>query len=25
VADGATKPIVWFRQAGAAIKSIFKL
>jgi uncharacterized membrane protein YhdT len=25
VADGATKPIVWVRQAGAVIKSIFKL
>ncbi len=25
VADGATKPIVWFRQAGVVIKSIFKL
>lgn len=25
VADGAAKPIVWFQQAGAAIKSIFKL
>ncbi len=24
VADGATKPIVWFRQAGAVIKSIFR-
>ncbi|MBE3119900.1 MAG: hypothetical protein IMZ50_14245 [Candidatus Atribacteria bacterium] len=25
VADGATKPFVWFRQAGAVIKSIFRL
>jgi hypothetical protein len=24
VADGATQPFVWFQQAGAAIKSIFK-
>ncbi len=24
-ANGAAKPIVWFRQAGAVIKSIFKL
>jgi hypothetical protein len=23
VADGATKPVVWVRQAGAAIKSLF--
>jgi hypothetical protein len=25
VADGAAKPFVWFQQAGAAIKSIFRL
>jgi hypothetical protein len=25
VADGAAKPIVWIQQAGAVIKSIFKL
>ncbi len=25
VADGTTKPFVWFRQAGAVIKSIFRL
>ena len=25
LADGATKPFVWFRQAGAVIKSIFKM
>ncbi len=25
VADGATKPVVWVRQAGAVIKSIFKM
>ena len=25
VADGAAKPFVWFQQAGAAIKSIFKM
>jgi len=25
IADGATKPIVWIQQAGAVIKSIFKL
>ena len=25
LADGATKHIVWFRQAGAVIKSIFRL
>ena len=24
-ADGATKPVVWIRQAGAVFKSIFKL
>jgi len=24
VADGATKPFIWFRQAGAILKSIFK-
>jgi hypothetical protein len=24
MADGATKPAIWFRQAGAVIKSIFK-
>ena len=24
VADGTTKPFVWFQQAGAALKSIFK-
>jgi hypothetical protein len=24
-ADGAAKPIVWFQQAGAILKSIFKL
>lgn len=24
LADGATKPFVWFRQAGAVIKSIFR-
>jgi hypothetical protein len=24
VADGATRPFVWFRQVGAAIRSIFK-
>jgi hypothetical protein len=23
IADGATKPIVWFNQAGAVLKSIF--
>jgi hypothetical protein len=25
VADGAAKPFVWFQQAGAVIKSIFRL
>jgi hypothetical protein len=25
VANGATKPVVWFQQAGAILKSIFKL
>jgi hypothetical protein len=25
IADGATKPFVWYQQAGAIIKSIFKL
>ena len=25
IADGATKPFVWFQQAGAILKSIFKL
>jgi hypothetical protein len=25
IADGAVKPFVWFNQAGAVIKSIFKL
>ena len=25
IADGAAKPFVWFQQAGAIIKSIFKL
>jgi hypothetical protein len=25
VADGAAKPFVWFQEAGAAIKSIFRL
>ena len=25
IGDGATKPFVWFKQAGAVIKSIFKL
>ncbi len=25
LADGAASPIVWFRQAGAVIKSIFRL
>ena len=25
LADGATKPVVWFQQAGAVFKSIFKL
>ena len=25
IADGAAKPFVWFNQAGAVIKSIFKL
>jgi hypothetical protein len=25
VADGAAKPFVWFHQAGAVIKSIFRL
>ena len=25
LADEATKPFVWFRQAGAVIKSIFKM
>ena len=25
IADGATKPFVWFQQAGAVLKSIFKL
>ena len=25
LADGAAKPFVWFRQAGAVIKSIFRL
>jgi hypothetical protein len=25
VADGATKPVIWVQQAGAVIKSIFKL
>jgi hypothetical protein len=24
LADGATKPFIWFRQAGAAIKSILR-
>jgi cytochrome c biogenesis factor len=24
-ADGATKPFVWFQQAGAVLKSIFRL
>ena len=24
VSDGATKPFVWFRQAGAVIRSIFR-
>ena len=24
IADGATKPFVWFQQAGAILKSIFK-
>jgi hypothetical protein len=24
IADGATKPFVWFQQAGAMLKSIFK-
>jgi hypothetical protein len=25
IADGAVKPFVWFQQAGAMLKSIFKL
>ena len=25
IADGTAKPIVWFQQAGAILKSIFKL
>ena len=25
IADGAAKPFVWFQQAGAVLKSIFKL
>ncbi len=25
VADGAAKPLIWFQQAGAVLKSIFKL
>ena len=25
IADGATKPFIWFHQAGAILKSIFKL
>jgi hypothetical protein len=25
VADGGTKPFVWFQQAGAVIKSVFRL
>jgi len=25
IADGATKPFVWFQQAGAILESIFKL
>ena len=25
IADGAAKPFVWYQQAGAVIKSIFKL
>jgi hypothetical protein len=25
VANGATKPVVWFQQARAILKSIFKL
>jgi len=25
IADGVTKPFVWFQQAGAVLKSIFKL
>jgi hypothetical protein len=25
VANGTTKPVVWFQQAGAILKSIFKL
>jgi uncharacterized membrane protein YhdT len=25
IADGAAKPIVWIQQAGAVVKSIFKL
>jgi hypothetical protein len=25
IADGAAKPFVWYKQAGAVIKSIFKL
>jgi type II secretory pathway component PulL len=25
IADGAAKPFVWFQQAGAILKSIFKL
>ena len=24
-ADGLTKPVVWFRQAGAVLRSIFKM
>ncbi len=24
VADGATKPFIWYKQAGAVIKSLFK-
>ena len=25
IADGAAKPFIWFRQAGAVLKSLFKL
>jgi hypothetical protein len=25
IADGATKPFIWFHQAGAILKSIFRL
>jgi hypothetical protein len=25
IADGATKPFVWFQQAGAMLKSIFRM